>query len=40
MPAQGKAAGKRLVVAGCVPQGDKHAPGLEGLTLLGARVRA
>lgn len=34
--ASGKAAGKRLVVAGCVPQGDRRAAELQGLSLLGA----
>ncbi|KAG1666851.1 hypothetical protein FOA52_009475 [Chlamydomonas sp. UWO 241] len=31
----GKAAGKALVVAGCVPQGDRRAAELQGLSLLG-----
>ena len=33
--AKAKSAGKRLVVAGCVPQGDKNARELEGLSVLG-----
>ena len=33
--AKAKGAGKRLVVAGCVPQGDKNARELEGLSVLG-----
>jgi len=33
--AAGKAAGKPLVVAGCVPQGDRNAEALDGLSLLG-----
>ena len=33
--AAGRAAGKALLVAGCVPQGDRHAEGLEGLSVLG-----
>ena len=32
---RGRREGKALVVAGCVPQGEAGAPGLEGLTLLG-----
>jgi threonylcarbamoyladenosine tRNA methylthiotransferase CDKAL1 len=32
---RGREGGKRLVVAGCVPQGDRRAVGLEGLSLLG-----
>ena len=32
---KGRASGKKLVVAGCVPQGDKNAKELEDLTLLG-----
>eukprot|EP00894_Picocystis_sp_ML_P003625 jgi/Pico_ML_1/54142/g4560.t1 len=32
---RGKASGKKLVVAGCVPQGDKRAKELEGMSLLG-----
>ncbi|EEH53369.1 uncharacterized protein MICPUCDRAFT_29134, partial [Micromonas pusilla CCMP1545] len=32
---RGKAAGKKLVIAGCVPQGDKNARELDDLTLLG-----
>jgi hypothetical protein len=35
--AAGKAAGKPLLVAGCVPQGDRKAAELKGLSLLGAR---
>ena len=31
----GRAAGKALLVAGCVPQGDRNASALEGLSLLG-----
>ena len=34
--AKGRAGGKALVVAGCVPQGDKRIPELQDLTLLGA----
>lgn len=33
--ASGRDCGKRLLVAGCVPQGDKGAPELQGLSLLG-----
>lgn len=33
--ASGRAAGKALLVAGCVPQGDRDAAALEGLSLLG-----
>lgn len=33
--AQGRALGKSLVVAGCVPQGDKKIPELQDLSLLG-----
>jgi threonylcarbamoyladenosine tRNA methylthiotransferase CDKAL1 len=33
--ARGKALNKRLVVCGCVPQGDKKMPELQGLSLLG-----
>jgi threonylcarbamoyladenosine tRNA methylthiotransferase CDKAL1 len=33
--AAGKAAGKALLVAGCVPQGDRDAAALAGLSLLG-----
>ena len=32
---KGKAAGKKLVIAGCVPQGDKNAKELDGLSLVG-----
>ena len=32
---RGRREGKALVVSGCVPQGERDAPGLEGLTLLG-----
>jgi threonylcarbamoyladenosine tRNA methylthiotransferase CDKAL1 len=32
---RGKTLGKPLVVAGCVPQGDKKSPELQGLSLLG-----
>ncbi len=31
----GRAAGKALLVAGCVPQGERNAPALDGLSLLG-----
>ena len=33
--AAGKAANKALLVTGCVPQGDRKAPELQGLSLLG-----
>ena len=33
--AKGRDLGKPMVVAGCVPQGDKKVKGLENLTLLG-----
>lgn len=33
--AAGKAAGKPLLVAGCVPQGDRKAAELKGLSLIG-----
>lgn len=33
--ARGKALHKRLVVCGCVPQGDKKVPELQDLSLLG-----
>lgn len=33
--ARGKAMDKRLVVCGCVPQGDKKVLELQGLSLLG-----
>ncbi|GAX77899.1 hypothetical protein CEUSTIGMA_g5341.t1 [Chlamydomonas eustigma] len=33
--ASGKQAGKKLVIAGCVPQGDKKLKELEGLSLIG-----
>jgi hypothetical protein len=33
--AAGKASGKPLLVAGCVPQGDRKAAELKGLSLLG-----
>ena len=33
--ARGKELGKRLVVCGCVPQGDKRLPELQSLSLLG-----
>ncbi|KXZ42103.1 hypothetical protein GPECTOR_204g385 [Gonium pectorale] len=33
--AAGRAAGKRLLVAGCVPQGDKKLPELQGVSVLG-----
>jgi hypothetical protein len=36
--AAGKAAGKPLLVAGCVPQGDRKAAELKGLSLLGERL--
>lgn len=32
---RGRAAGKALLVAGCVPQGDRRAAELRGLSLLG-----
>lgn len=35
MIVRGKLHGKRMLVAGCVPQGDKRAKELEGLSLLG-----
>lgn len=34
--AAGRAAGKAILVAGCVPQGDRRAAELQGLSLLGA----
>ena len=34
--ARGRALGKALVVTGCVPQGSRSAPELQGLSLLGA----
>ena len=34
----GRASGKRLVIAGCVPQGDKRLKELEDLSLLGERT--
>ena len=36
--ARGRALGKALVVAGCVPQGDRRIPELQDLSLLGARA--
>ena len=36
--AKGRAAGKALVVAGCVPQGDRRIPELQDLSLLGAHA--
>ncbi|EFJ44304.1 hypothetical protein VOLCADRAFT_64943 [Volvox carteri f. nagariensis] len=33
--AVGRAGGKRLLVAGCVPQGDKRLPELQGVSVLG-----
>ncbi|KAK9839714.1 hypothetical protein WJX81_008306 [Elliptochloris bilobata] len=33
--ARGRALGKALVVSGCVPQGSRNAPDLQGLSLLG-----
>lgn len=36
----GKNQGKKLVVTGCVPQGDKRARELQDLSLLGAQVLA
>lgn len=33
--ARGKALDKRLVVCGCVPQGDKKVPELQELSMLG-----
>jgi threonylcarbamoyladenosine tRNA methylthiotransferase CDKAL1 len=38
--AAGKAAGKPLLIAGCVPQGDRKARELTGLSLLGESVWA
>jgi hypothetical protein len=35
---RGRQLGKKLVVAGCVPQGDRRAKELQGLSLLGARA--
>ena len=35
---RGRAAGKALLVAGCVPQGDRDAPSLAGLSLLGTHA--
>ena len=32
---KGKASGKKLVVAGCVPQGDQHAKELDNLSIVG-----
>lgn len=32
---RGKAQGKALVIAGCVPQGDKKLKDLQGLSVLG-----
>ena len=32
---QGKALGKRVLVTGCVPQGDRKAPELQEFSLLG-----
>ena len=34
---RGRALGKRIVVSGCVPQGDKRNPELQNVSLLGAR---
>jgi len=34
--ARGRALGKALLVTGCVPQGARAAPELQGLSLLGA----
>ena len=33
----GKEAGKRVVVAGCVPQGDRNLPGLEDVSVVGVQ---
>ena len=35
----GRALRKPMIVSGCVPQADRRAPELEGLSLLGARAR-
>ena len=35
---KGRASGKALVVAGCVPQGDRHAKQLQGLSVIGERL--
>ena len=32
---EAKKKGKKVVVSGCVPQGDRHNPGLEGISLIG-----
>jgi threonylcarbamoyladenosine tRNA methylthiotransferase CDKAL1 len=37
--AAGRRAGKALVIAGCVPQGDRRLPELDGLSIIG-RVSA
>ncbi len=34
---KGRAGGKALVVAGCVPQGDRRAKQLQGLSVIGDR---
>ncbi len=34
--ARGRALGKALLVTGCVPQGSRAVPELQGLSLLGA----
>ena len=34
---KGRASGKALVVAGCVPQGDRRAKQLQGLSVIGER---
>lgn len=36
--AKGQAGDKALVVAGCVPQGDRRAKQLRGLSVIGART--
>ena len=36
----GRAAGKRMVISGCVPQGDKRLEELEDLSLLGECMHA
>ena len=32
---RGEEQGKKLLVAGCIPQGDRHAKELEGLSVIG-----
>eukprot|EP00271_Cylindrocystis_brebissonii_P022639 TRINITY_DN8790_c0_g1_i1.p1 TRINITY_DN8790_c0_g1~~TRINITY_DN8790_c0_g1_i1.p1 ORF type:complete len:899 (+),score=109.62 TRINITY_DN8790_c0_g1_i1:300-2996(+) len=34
---RGKEEGKPLVIAGCVPQGDRHVPELDGLSIVGVQ---